>query len=641
MPEDVPATEGGKPATLFLSYARADRACAGKLVAALERCGFELWWDARIEGGAQFAHSIDDALTKADAVLVLWSPTSAASDWVRDEAAVGRDRHKLVPLALEGGEPPLGFRQYHAIDLSRWNGRASAPEIAAIARAVAALRHEAAPAPARAPARPSRRTALIGGGVLGAAALAAGGWWALPWLRGGGAEDAHGVVVLPFRNLSGDPEQAYFSQGVTEEVRAALRRIASLKVVAAASSDAAASAHEDAPTIAGKLGVAYILEGSVQRAANVVRIAVDLTEGATGFSKWSRQIDRPLTDIFAVQSEIAGLVAAAMSVRLATAAPAPGGTRDVATYEHFLRGRALFNQGKDEATDRQGLAELDQAVARDPGFALAHAARSRVVAAIAAEYADAGELKRLYADARAAAQRAIDLAPDLPEAQLAMGFVLFTCLIQPREARPFYDRAAELAPGDADILLLFALFCSRTGRAAEAEAAAARAVSLDALNARAHRATGSIRYAARRYAQALPPLARALELTPTLANAHSVQGFCLLQLGDLAGAEAAFAAEPHAIFRLAGLAIVRRRRGDAAGAQGFLDQLRTTLGDSAIYQQAEVLAQWGDVAGALTALERARALGDSGLIYLGTDPLLDPLRREPRFRALAGALGFA
>ena len=641
MPEDVPAAGGGKPATLFLSYARADRPRAERLVAALEKCGFELWWDAKIEGGAQFAHSIDDALRRADAVLVLWSRDSIESDWVRDEAAAGRDRHRLVPLSLDGSEPPLGFRQYHAIDLSGWKGRASSPEIAALARAVAALRHEAPPSPL--PARVegvSRRAALIGGGVAGAGALAAGGWWASRRLLGG-SEDAHGIVVLPFRNLSGDPEQAYFSQGVTEEVRAALRRIAALKVVAAASSDAAGAAHEDAPTIAGKLGVAYILEGSVQRAANVVRIAVDLTEGATGFSKWSRQIDRPLTDIFAIQSEIAGLVANAMSVRLATAAPAPGGTRDVAAYEHFLRGRALFNQGKDEATDRHALAELEQAVAIDPAFALAHAARSRVIAAIAVEYAAVGELRRLYAASRTAAQRAIDLAPDLPEAQLAMGFVLFTCLIQPHEARPFYDRAAALAPGDADILLLFALFCSRTGRAAEAEAAAARAVSLDALNARAHRATGSIRYAARRYREALPPLQHALALTPTLANTHSVQGFCLLQLGDLAGAEAAFAAEPHAIFHLAGLAIVRRRRGDQVGAQGFMDQIRTTLGDSAIYQQAEVLAQWGDVPGALAALGKARSVGDGGLIYLATDPLLDPLRREPKFQALVRALGFA
>lgn len=640
MPDDPPAP-AGKPVTLFLSYARADRERARRLATALETCGFELWWDVLIEGGARFAHSIDDALRRADAVLVLWSRASVGSDWVRDEAAVGRDRHRLVPLSLDGSEPPLGFRQYHAIDLGGWRGRASSPEITAVARAVAALLKQAPSLPAPVSAGGvSRRQLIVGGSAVGVAALGAGGWWASRHMLGGGV-DAHGVVVLPFRNLSGDPEQAYFSQGITEEVRAALRRISALKVVAAASSEAAGTAHEDAPTIAVKLGVAYILEGSVQRAANVVRIAVDLTEGATGFSKWSKQVDRPLTDIFAVQSEIAGMVAGAMSVRLATAAPAPGGTHDVAAYEHLLRGRALFYQGKDEANDRHALAEFDQAVALDPQFALAHAARSRTVAAIAVEYAGAAELRSLYADARRSAQRAIEIAPDLPEAQLAMGFVLFTCLIQPKQARPFYDRAAALAPGDADIQLLYALYCSRAGRSAEAEAAVSRAVSLDSLNARAHRAMGSIRYAARAYRKALPPLERALELTPTLSNAHSVQGFCLLQLGDLAGAEAAFTAEPHEIFHLTGLAIVRHRRGDQASAQRYLDQIRSTLGDSSVYQQAEVLAQWGDTAGALASLERARAVGDGGLIYLATDPLLDPVRATPRFQALLRAFGFA
>ncbi|MBA3897052.1 MAG: toll/interleukin-1 receptor domain-containing protein, partial [Sphingomonadaceae bacterium] len=138
MASDPTAPDAPKRAAVFLSYARADRARAQKLADALAHAGFEVWWDALIEGGAAFASSIRAALDAADAVIVLWSRTSIESDWVCDEAAVGRDRKRLVPLSLDGSEPPLGFRQYHAIDIAKWRGRTDAPEIAAISRAVAA-----------------------------------------------------------------------------------------------------------------------------------------------------------------------------------------------------------------------------------------------------------------------------------------------------------------------------------------------------------------------------------------------------------------------------------------------------------------------------------------------------------------------
>ena len=137
MPNDPTAPE--RPATIFLSYSREDGPQARRVAAALEHCGFTVWWDGLIEGGAAFAKSIAEALDTADAVVVLWSANSVASDWVRDEAATGRERHRLVPLSLDGSRPPLGFRQYQVIKLSRWRGRRNAPEIEAICRAVRAV----------------------------------------------------------------------------------------------------------------------------------------------------------------------------------------------------------------------------------------------------------------------------------------------------------------------------------------------------------------------------------------------------------------------------------------------------------------------------------------------------------------------
>jgi len=623
-----------KPATLFLSYARDDRARAERLADVLTKAGHTVWWDALIEGGAQYAASIRAALEGADTIIVLWSKNSVDSDWVRDEAALGRDRHRLIPLTLDGTSPPLGFRQYQAIDLSHWRGKPNAPQIAALERAIAAATGQSPIA--HATAKPiSRRNLLVIG--TGAGALAVSGGAFLAWQHGllGPANSAGlTIAVLPFRNLSGNPDQDFLSEGLTEEIRAALARNPALKVLAATSSNAANELGETAKSITRELGVNYLLEGSVRRSGDVVRVSTDLTDGKTGFSQWSQTVDRKLTDLFAFQSEIAGTVASAMSVRVATNAPAPGGTHNVRAYENFLRGRALFNQAKDEASDRQALAYYELAIAADPNFAMAHAARSRVLASIAAQYAQAEELKPLYAAAIAAARKATDLAPDMAEGHLALGYALFTGKLDVNGARPSYERAYQLGHGNADIILLFALYCARAGRVEEAREAIARALALDPLNPRTFRASGSIDYAARRYADALAPLERALQLNPKMTNAHAHKGNCLMQLGRLREARKEFEAEPQDMFRLTGLAIVDHRLGDSSSAQKAYYQLVSEVGDAALYQQAQVLAQWGRSDEALAALERARAVGDSGLIYLSTDPLLDPIRNQPRFRNL-------
>ena len=642
MADDAEMAEVERRPTLFLSYAHADQRRAKSLAAALGVAGYTVWWDALIEGGAGFARTINVALDKADAVIVLWSATSIESDWVCDEAASGRDRKRLVPLSLDGTLPPLGFRQYHAIDLSHWKGRVGDPKMAAIERAIAAtcagavIRTSSQSEPVWSPGVSRRSVGLL----LGSVVVAAGGG-AIAWRQGwvGAVElSRNSIAVLPLKNLSGNADQSYFSDGLTEELRTALRRIDALQVVAATSSDAVRDTQDDARTIAGRLGVAFLLSGAVQRAADTVRISLELVDAASGFTRWSTRLDRKLTDIFAVQSEIALTVAQALSVQIATATPAPGGTHSVEAYEHFLRGRALFDLAKDEPTDRAGLAELDLAVAADPQFALAHAARARSITAIAGEYVQAAQLKPLYDVAIRAAQRAIDLAPDLAEGQVAMGQALFTGRLDIPAARPFFDKAAKLGRGNADILLMVALYCARAGRAHEGRTAITRAIALDPLNPRVFRAAASIEYAARRYRAVIAPATKALELNPHMANAWYLIGYAKMLTGDTAGAKAAFSAEPHAIFRLSGLAILAARTGDKAGARKAFDQLVREAGNSGLYQQAQVLAQWGDRDGAFAALKQARFVRDSGLIYLATDPLLDPLRADPNLAALQRGL---
>lgn len=617
-------------ATLFLSYARADEVFARRLAAALEHSGYTVWWDALIEGGAAFGRSIAEALDTADVVLVLWSKTSVESDWVKDEAAQGRERHRLIPLSIDGTLPPLGFRQYQVIEIAHWRGRRTSPQFAAIERAIAAAVGQPS-GPGRSQRTGVSRRALLAGS--GAVAVAAGGGatW-LAWDHGliGGHEPLS-IAVLPFRNLSGDRSQDYFADGLTDEIRSALTRIQALRVFAGTSSEKANNEGGDVKAIATELGVSYLLSGSVQRSGDVARIATDLVDGGTGFSRWSQSVDRQLSDIFAVQSDIARTVAQAMSVQVATAEPAPGGTTNVQAYEHYLQGRALFNLAKDEATDRASLANLDMAVAEDPKFALAHAARSRSLSVIAGEHATADQIRPLYVEAIAAAQRAIQLAPDLAEGHLALAYATFAGKLDIRGAWPSYQQAYRLGYGNADIAVLYALYCSRAGRPAEAKAAVGRAVLLDPLNARAFRAVGSVAYAARDYADALPPLKRALELNPKMAFAHSLAGNSLLGLGRTADAIKEFDAEPEAQFRLPGLAIAQNRLGNRQAAEKAFEDLQSQVGDSAVYQQAEVLAQWGRADESLQKLARALQVGDSGLTYAPTDVMLDPLRRDPRF----------
>ncbi len=652
MNEDTPA-EPVRP-TVFLSYARADQDKAAQLVMALEAAGLSLWWDARIEGGASFAKSIEAALEECDAVVVVWSAKSVGSDWVLDEAAKGRDLHKLVPVSFDGTAPPLGFRQYQSLSLSHWKGSPDAAEIANVVRGVhAAARKSRHAGPALAAARNapfiSRRGIFMGA----AGALLAGVAGLFAWRQGVfGRRLASGnsVAVLPFKNLSGDENQAYFSDGLSEELRATLARNLKLQVMAQASSAIFRDRKEDAVTIASTLGVAYLLDGSVQRSGDIVRITTDLIDGATGFSRWSQKFDRVMQDIFVIQDEISSKVAQALVAEVDAsdeaasgnkrpAAPS-GGTTSVAAYDAYLRGRALYDLSADETSERAALAQFDAAIAADPDYAAAHAARARSLTAIANQYGEVGQLAEYYAAAITSARRAIAIAPDLADAHSTLGFTLFQGQLDARAARDPFERSRELGAGEATVMARYAQFSARIGRERAAAEAIKRALTLDPLNPLIHRAAGSIEYAAHRYAESIPPARKALSLNPKLSRANAAIGDALLMLGRAEEARTAYAAEPVEDFRLTGAAIVEHKLGHAAAAREAKQKLVENLGDRVLYQQAQILAQWGERNDALSRLEQARRIGDSGLIYLRNDPLLDPIRDDLRFAKLLGSIGF-
>jgi TolB-like protein len=636
--------------TIFLSYARADANAASRLAAALEAAGFDVWRDTLIEGGAAFAKTIEASLERCDAVVVCWSRRSVASDWVLDEAGQGRDLRKLVPVTLDGVEPPLGFRQYHAVDLSRWHGSPRTEEIGAIARGIAAVAGRgAAPRPAQPPSTPSfsrRRLLGVAAGVAGVAVAGFAAWRFGPFRAG--AAGPISVAVIPFENLGAGPDEGYFSDGLSEELRATLARNVGLQVMAEASSRQFRASADDAVTIADKLGVDYLVNGKVRRSGDEVRVTVDVVDGDTGFSRWSQIFERALSDIFAVQSEIATAVALGLMSRFAregagpdtVAASVAGGTRNLEAYDAYLRGRALYDLSADEASERAALAQFDAAIAADPGYAAAHAARSRSLTAIANQYGEVGELDALYDAAIAAARTAIRLAPDLADAHSTLGFTLFQGRLDARAAREPFERSRELGAGEATVLARYAQYSARCGRHREASEAMERALLLDRLNPLIHRAAAANAYAARRWEASIVPARQALAMNPRLSRAHAAIGDAQQMLGELDAARSEYLAEPVEDFRLAGLAILERRRGDVKAAEEALARLVADHGDRVLYQQAQVLAQWGRHSEAIATLERARALGDSGLIYARNDPFLDPLRGDPRFKDLLNQLGF-
>lgn len=630
--------------TVFLSYSRDDQKDALLIFNALENAGFSVWWDGLLEGGERFAHTTKAALENAKAVVVCWSKTSIDSHWVHDEATRGRDVGKLVPLSLDGSDPPLGFGQFQCIDVSHAKSKPSSVEMQKMLRAVAAL-HEMDEPPAM-PASSSlqigRRGLLIGGTL---AAVSVGG--AAAWKMGIFEDDLtpSSIAVLPFVNLSGDPEQAYFSDGLASEIRTVLSRNELLQIMGQASSNSFRDHATDAKSIANSLGVSFLLDGNVQKVGDVVKITADLTDGATGLSKWRQAFERPLVDIFSLQTEIASAVASSLSLAMDSDTERGtnkqnGGTKSLAAFDAYLRGKDLFELHVDEASERAALKNFDEAIRIDTDYAAARAARSRALTVIANQYANSEERIRLYDDAIAEAENATQIAPDFAAGYNALGYAHFYGRLDVKGAKEPYERAYSLARSDVDVFSRYAIYQARTGEFTEANIAIGRASKLDPLNASMFKSAGVIKFAEKQYDEAIALAERALKINPDRNSVHGDIGNAYLMLGKIDNAKQAYGKEKNNLIALPGLATIANREGRQNEADQHFDKLVREYGDNGLYQQVQVLAQRGDLDQAMDRLEMAREVRDSGLVYSLNDPFLDPLRDNVDFKKMLVSLGF-
>jgi serine/threonine-protein kinase len=628
---------------LFLSYKAEDRARVAPLVQALETDGLSVWWDAHIGGGDEWRDTILRHLEAARAVIVVWSRRSIGPNgqFVRDEATRALKRGSYLPVRIDKVDPPLGFGETQALDLHGWKGDRSDPRYVALLsmlqkRLGMEVRH-ASERPSAAAPGVSRRTIITGAGLVIAASAAGFGALFLQKEKSGGES----IAVLPFANLSGDPNQAYFSDGIAEELRSALSRIAGLKVVARTSSEAVRDV--DAKTAAHKLGVSSILTGSVRRSPQMVRVSAQLIDGSEGTERWSEVYDRPVVDALQIQTDIANRVADAMSVRLGNVDRRriqEGGTSNADAHDLLLKAKAINQADDNPDTLQRALGLVDAAIALDPKYADAFAAKAQLLTIRVGTYSKSGSEYRLgYADAERVAYHAIQLAPRSRAGYLALVDILDQQLKR-RAALAQLQKLASLPGEDSSTLSLYALFLSEMGRNGEALRMADRALALDPLNAASYVTKTRVLAQARRYADAMQVNEQTSRLAPDVKAARGGHAFQQAMLGNIAQARKELEkywgdpadAPPFFVAPLVA--------NDHALGERLLDRLRRTAGDGAHYQFAEIYAQLGRKDAAIEALEKAWTVRDPGLTGILVDPMLDPVRSDPRFQSLVKRLDF-
>ncbi|HET7316702.1 MAG TPA: TIR domain-containing protein [Sphingomicrobium sp.] len=566
---------------VFLSYSREDVDAAKALAEAIANAGHDVWWDRHLHGGSRFATEIDRALKAAEAVVVLWSEASVDSAWVQDEAAEGRDSGRLVPIALGSAKPPLGFRQFHTIDLA-WDA-SGAPEnvdplLDAIARTCGpqtAQQKSAAPDTAK--------------------------------------KAKASICVLPFANMSGEPEQEYFSDGISEDIITDLSKVSALSVVARNTAFMFKGQTVDVKEVAKTLGVSHVLEGSVRKAGNRVRITAQLIDGTAGDHVWADRYDRDLTDIFEIQDEISKAIVEALRLKLLPkekSAIESRGTSSVEAYNLYLMARQHWITGafadlrRDEAIERL----CRQAIALDPEYAQAWALMA--LAQLELRFVDGKDV-----DALPAAERALAINPNLPEAHCTK-----------------------------------ARYLEEEGRTEEAEKQIRTALQLDPDSWEVNREAARMHFRNGHIREAIPFFEKTASLMDMDFNNPAMLITCYNSTGDhnlakkaakttLERAEKTLAKDPTNCSALAMGASALTVFGEEERARDWVRRALLLDPDNLMvrYNLACSLAlELDDPEGAIEAIRPffEKTTSTTVLRHLDVDPDLDPIRDDPRFKAM-------
>jgi adenylate cyclase len=457
----------------------------------------------------------------------------------------------------------------------------------------------------------------------------------------------HSVAVLPFTNLSGDPRQEYFSDGMSEELINALTQIDSLRVIARTSSFSFKGQNVDIETIGRKLNTAAILEGSIRRVGNTVRITAQLINARNGFHIWSQDYDRDLTNVLALQSEIATVVAQQLQARLLgdeAAKIEAGGTHEPAAYDAVLRGNHILANAANEQDYRKAIEAADEAIAADPKYADAYTLRARALALHCDLYPCSIQGRNEeFSQALESGRHAVMLDPSQGEAH---AFIADSMMhkMQYSGAVSEFNRALSLSPGNAAVQDEYGYFQIYLGHLADSLTAERRAIELDPENSLyRHDLALALLWGARRPSEALVPLRDAAVLNPDsqMIGQGTWQIYLLERHFDLMAQYCEKADSPlQEYMRHLCLADAYHGLGKGKQAQEQLEKVKAMYGDLNAFEYACVYAQFGETRNAMDWLLKAEKLRDPELMMIKARSELDPIRDEPAFKALVRRLNF-
>ena len=662
----MPVTEPSR--AVFLSYASQDAPAAQRICQTLCAAGIEVWFDqSELRGGDAWDQSIRRQIKNCALFIPVVSQHTheRAEGYFRLEWKLAVDRSHLItankafllPVVIDDTAEdeenvPDKFRE---VQWTRLPGGATSPAfVERIQRLVSGEQTAAsnrghavggAPATAAPAARGlDRRRGVLYGLIALAAALALG-YLMIERLSGSKPPAPGGlsIAVLPLTNESGEASQQYFSDGISEDLITALSQFPGLKVIGRASAFQFRDSKQDSRSIGAKLGVAHLLEGSVRKSGDMVRVSAELIDTADGSTQWSEHYDRSYRDLFALQDEITRAVAGALRTKLlpgehaaAQSERPPSGSLEA--YNALLQGQ-FYRSRHTEATERKSIEFYTQATQLDPRYAFAWSCLSQAWLGLGEQYLDAAPAQEAYAKAREAADRSLALAPDLAAAHIARGYLLQLVDFDWHGADAEFRRALVLAPNDGAAKFNFGYLLAAFGKVEPAIELTHQALATEPLRATWYNWLAMYLSGLNRLEEAEHAVGRALELQPAATLYHETLTIIEIQRGDAQAALAAAEQEPPGWAQDTALALARQIGTDRSAADAALRTLIDKDADGSAYQIAQVYALRNDPKATFEWLDRAWSTRDPGITNILFDPFFARYKDDARFAAYCRKVG--
>jgi TolB-like protein/Flp pilus assembly protein TadD len=659
---------------VFLSYASQDAQAAQRICEALRSGGIEVWFDqSELRGGDAWDHSIRRQIKSCALFIPIISKNThdRFEGYFRLEWKLAVDRCHLMaadhafllPVVVDATPDddervPERFRE---VQWTRLPGGETSPAFVEHVRRLLAptdpqavhrrevtqrLAQVTPPVKALASASRSKLGLSITAAVVVLGAVAYLGI-DTPWIPKTAAirvaAPSASIAVLPLTNESGDPSQQYFSDGISEDLITTLSQLPGLKVIGRTSTFQFRDSKDDSRIIGAKLGVAHLLEGSVQRSGETVRVSAELIDTADGSTQWSDRFDRPYKDLFALQDEISLAVAGALRAKLLPGEQSamqsdrpPGGSLEA--YNALLLGR-FYGFRNNEGDWRRAIELYTRAIQLDPRYALAWSDLSEAWAGLGYAFLAGAPAQEAYAKAREAADRAIALSPGLARPYLIRGLLLQFEGFNWRGAEVEFRHAQALAPNDGQVKFYLGGLLASLGNVSTAIELTRQALTVDPLRANWYNWLGIYLLGQNSLSDAERAVGRAIELQPTAAQYHGILALIEIQRGNAQAALAAAQQEPPGVAQDVALALARQIGGDRSAADIALRQLIDKDADSAAYSIAEAYALRNQATETFVWLDRALSNDDSEISNLLFDPIILRYRDDPRFAAFCRKVG--